>query len=60
MRFSEMRLFTDYPRNTKYLIPIYCEQQRKSLESKPEFNLRLAIRHHRMTIALAMPQREKR
>jgi hypothetical protein len=36
-----------------------CEAVFRQSEFRPDFNEKLAIRHHRMTIALAMPQRGK-
>jgi hypothetical protein len=58
MRFSEMKLLTNYPRDIEYRAKIACESNWRKDDWKPDFDEQLAIRHHRMTIALAMPQRK--
>ena len=62
MRFSEMDL-RKWPHeiadnHARFFSKKMCESNWRKSSWKPEFNEKIAIRHHKMTIALAMPQRK--
>jgi hypothetical protein len=64
MRFSEFILdqFPNHVVLTDYWIESNarsrCETEVEFKNNPPKFDEKISIRHHRMTIALAMPQRK--